>query len=300
MTTTLTRGEFRGSLEVGAELDPYSSLPDPHHWCDLVTRAEEAFQLARRRIAGGRTPLAPQVFRWPKENGDWRHMIWMDPIDQAIYRGSVGRLVLGIQKELQPAAIASSILKAHPPRWQFEHHTKQTAERREMADELFAQSQGLGVLDIKNFYPSVSLDRLPGADKVGDLGQPFLPRQRRAGPQYLLETVRSRRGVGDGQPVSWYECCCCFGHLGGKSEGDGAVQQCVPRRVSRSRRRDANSARRKPPTQKGPGVLISRWSDPRNRELRQQTAVQDTCRQTCAQVPSRSRLGCSPTSKGPA
>src|SRR5690606_22982437 len=160
MTTTLTRGEFRGSLEVGAELDPYSSLPDPHHWCDLVTRAEEAFQLARRRIAGGRTPLAPQVFRWPKENGDWRHMIWMDPIDQAIYRGSVGRLVLGIQKELQPAAIASSILKAHPPRWQLEHHTKLTAERREMADELFAQSQGLGVLDIKNFYPSVSLDRL--------------------------------------------------------------------------------------------------------------------------------------------
>lgn len=156
----LTTSEIRGSIATGGELASLGSLPDPRDWCDLVAEKEAAVEVVRRRIVDQRTPLVAQVVRWPKETGDWRPMVWLDPLDQVVFRGVVGRLVPGIQRRLNKDVVLSSLLEESPPRWRLMHWGAQTAERRRKGLELLTQRPVLGLIDIKRFYPSVTLETL--------------------------------------------------------------------------------------------------------------------------------------------
>jgi hypothetical protein len=92
MPSVLTKSEIFAVLEVGGSLAGKSELPDPFAWADLRALPVASTRVIQARLRDGRTPSRGQVFPWPKEKGGSRPMAWLDPFDQMIYRGTVGRL----------------------------------------------------------------------------------------------------------------------------------------------------------------------------------------------------------------
>lgn len=173
----LTRAEIGDSIATGAELASRGSMPDPRSWEDLVAAKEASIGVIQRRLQEERTPLVSQVFRWPKETGGWRQMVWLDPLDQIIFRGVVGRLIPGIQDHVDRDNVFSSQLEAWPPRWRLVDYRIQTGARREKGLELLERWPVLGLIDIKNFYPSVGLgvlERVLGRLTIDDRSFAFL------------------------------------------------------------------------------------------------------------------------------
>lgn len=87
-------------------------------------------------------------------------MIWMDPFDQALYRGLVGRLVNPIGRHIDGERVFSCRLETKPPRWKFASWGPVIAERRARGLELLDDHTALGMIDIKDFYPTVELEGL--------------------------------------------------------------------------------------------------------------------------------------------
>lgn len=155
----LTRAEIGGSIATGAELADRGSMPDPREWEDLSTARNATIAVIKRRLLEGRTPLVSRVFRWPKETGDWRQMVWLDPLDQIVYRSIVGRLIPGIQDQVDSDVVFSSRLETQPPNWRLDW-SAQTKARRQRGLELLERLPVLGLIDVKNFFPSVKFEVL--------------------------------------------------------------------------------------------------------------------------------------------
>lgn len=194
-----TASEIRGSILTGSELVPYSSLPDPYNWCDLLEQKNSATKLVQHRISNGLTPRAAQVIKWPKESGGWRPMVWFDPLDQVVFRGVVGRLIPGIRRHIGDNVLSSRL--AHdPPKWRLEKWGAQTQERTQRGLELLNNRPVLGIIDIKNFFPSIELDvleRILGGMSLEPRGFTFLLDWLRG-----LETAYSAPGLPTGHDPS--------------------------------------------------------------------------------------------------
>jgi hypothetical protein len=176
-----TASEIRGSIVTGSELVPLSALPDPYGWCDLVEQRDATVSVVKSRISDRRTPMAARVISWPKETGGWRPMVWLDPIDQIVFRGVVGRLIPGIRRSIGHEVV-SSLLANDPPKWRLKPWGAQTAERTRRGLDLLNDLPILGLIDVANFYPSVDLEAL---ERV--LGRMRLEPQ---GLGFLLEWLR--------------------------------------------------------------------------------------------------------------
>lgn len=85
-------------------------------------------------------------------------MIWLDALDQAIYRGLVGRGVNAIDKQVDQSSVFSPRLSQRPSVWRLKKWDSLVAERRHRGLEMLDSHPVLGVIDIQDFYPSVELE----------------------------------------------------------------------------------------------------------------------------------------------
>lgn len=167
MPAVLTKPEIRAALEVGGRLAGDGEMPDPVGWADLTARPDATVAAVAERLAKGRTPRRGQVFRWPKEKGGYRPMAWIDPLDQMAYRATVGRLVPAIAASVDPTAVLSARVKVRPPRWELEGWGKAIGERRTRGAQMLEEHPVMGMMDVEDFYPSVTRRALE--DTLGSL-----------------------------------------------------------------------------------------------------------------------------------
>lgn len=167
MPAVLTSGEIRAAINVGASLAGDVELADPVAWVDLAAAPAATADVVRSRLDSGRTPHRGQVFRWPKEAGGYRPMAWLDPLDQLVYRATVGRLVQPVAASVDRESVLSARVVASPPRWRLEAWGKPIGERRRRGRDLIAAHPILGLMDVKDFFPSVRRKALE--DTIGTL-----------------------------------------------------------------------------------------------------------------------------------
>lgn len=141
---------------MGDRLAGTGEMADPMSWADLRAQPEATVATVAARVASGRTPRRGQVFPWPKEKGGYRPMAWLDPLDQLAYRGAVGRLVAPIVASVDGSAVLSARVSCQPPRWELEPWRRGVAERRLRAAQMLDDHAVMGVMDVKNFFPSVT------------------------------------------------------------------------------------------------------------------------------------------------
>ena len=168
----LTRTEIRKSLEVAGPLSGDCELSDPVAWADLLAHPEATTRAVQARLADGRSPHRGEVFRWPKEAGGYRPMAWLDPLDQMIYRGTVGRLLTPIAASVDDTSVLSSRVVSQPPGWQLERWRKPIGERRRRGLEMLVDHKVMGMLDVRNFFPSVTRKALEDTVGVLPIHQP--------------------------------------------------------------------------------------------------------------------------------
>jgi hypothetical protein len=138
-------------------------------WKDLASRPDAAAAAIHRRMQDDRSPARAQLFPWPKDSGSSRPMVWLDPLDQALYHAVVGRFVAPVESRID----RRRVLSARPVRarrsWALEPFSIAIGERRTRALGLLnSQPHGtLGLLDVRDYYPSVSVALLTSA--LGDL-----------------------------------------------------------------------------------------------------------------------------------
>lgn len=155
VSAVLSRGEMRAALEVLGPASASKELPDPVGWADLRHASDATVAVLERRLDEGRTPRGGEVFRWPKEKGGYRPMAWLDPYDQLAYHAVVGRFAPAVAASLDYDHVLSTRVVGTPPRWQLEHYGRAVAERRSRGLALLERHPLLGLLDIKNFFPTV-------------------------------------------------------------------------------------------------------------------------------------------------
>lgn len=155
VTAVLTNPEIRAALDVAGSLAGAGDLPDPVGWVDLRSSDDATVAAIRHRLETRLTPQRGQVFRWPKEKGGYRPMAWIDPLDQLAYRGVVGRLVSPIAASIDSTKVVSNRVVAKPPSWKLEPYGKAVRERRRRGVEMLGDHPVLGLIDVKNFFPSV-------------------------------------------------------------------------------------------------------------------------------------------------
>lgn len=169
MSYVLNPDEIRGALAVGAKVSGRLELSDPWKWQDLTARADETVAVVRRRVESNATPHRGQVFRWPKERGGYRPMAWLDPIDQIAYRAAVGQLVGPIVAGVDSQVISGRLHQV-PPAWELTYFGQLIGERRHRAKKLVWVDSCMGVIDIENFFPSVTRSALE--DQLSGLAVP--------------------------------------------------------------------------------------------------------------------------------
>lgn len=169
----VTRAELTAAIEVGGGRAAHSELPDPLAGKDLAFAADSAAAAISRRIEDGRTPALAQIIRWPKESGGFRPLVWLDPLDQAVYHAIVGRFLRPIERRIDRRRVLSARPERARRSWTLKPHTRAIHERRERALALIVSQPcgALGLFDIRDYYPSVTLpllarvlDDLPVAD----------------------------------------------------------------------------------------------------------------------------------------
>jgi hypothetical protein len=167
MASVLTNTEIRAALEIGGPLAGRTELADPVAWADLCADPDATAKVVRSRLDTGRTPHRGQVFRWPKEKGGYRPMAWLDPLDQTILRGIVGRLATPIAASVDDSAVLSARLTTRSSKWELEPWGKAIAERRRRGLALLEQHPVMGLMDVKEFFPSVRRKAIE--DTIGTL-----------------------------------------------------------------------------------------------------------------------------------
>lgn len=137
-----------------------------------------------RRVAESRSPRQAQMYRWPKNQGGYRLMTWIDPLDLILYRCLVGRLVNQMYTVLDREHVLAARLVSGPPGWQLARHGGAVRERSEKAlAALRVPGQAvLGVFDVKDYFKQISRNLLCSQLRV-------IPGPKRS-TQYLLDWLR--------------------------------------------------------------------------------------------------------------
>jgi Reverse transcriptase (RNA-dependent DNA polymerase) len=158
----ITRAELTASIEVGGRRAAISELPDPLAWKDLAFAVDAAAAAITRRVDDDRSPARAQLFPWPKDSGGFRPMTWLDPLDQAAYHAIVGRFIEPIERRIDRVRVLSARPERARRSWTLEPFSPAIHERRERAQALIdSQPRGaLGLFDIRDYYPSVTISLL--------------------------------------------------------------------------------------------------------------------------------------------
>lgn len=150
----------------GAPWTAARDIPDVAGWSDLVAAPEAVHERLLRRIEDGRCPTASPTVTLPKPGSlELRKLTWMDPFDEVWMRILVGRMVASIDASLDIAAeVFSYRLESSIPAWRLMDHRTAHRLRRARGAELLAQDhcKGVGTLDVRHYYPSVTPDSLAG------------------------------------------------------------------------------------------------------------------------------------------
>lgn len=83
-------------------------------------------------------------------------MAWIDPLDQVIYRSSVGRFINPISAALDQDSVFSGRVRFKHAEWTIVPWGTSIRERAERSKELIESHPIMGTLDVKNFYPTVT------------------------------------------------------------------------------------------------------------------------------------------------
>jgi hypothetical protein len=140
-------------------------LPDPLGWGDLDHRADLVFGVVRGRIAEGRTLRNAEPFPLPKPGSDdLRTLAQLDAYDEISLRVLVGRVVPAVEQIVNRQVVFSARTQGSGGGWSLVGHRSQHRARRQRGLDLLAQPtvEGLVVLDVAQYFPSVRLDVLAG------------------------------------------------------------------------------------------------------------------------------------------
>jgi hypothetical protein len=138
-------------------------LPDPAGWEDLASRPDLVHERLQVRIRDDRFPFKPYRFPLPKPGkGEVRVMSWIDPYDEVALRALMGRCTPALVRSWNPTEVCSYEVVAPGPRWWVADHRTGNVRRRATAEKHMAHRRfrALAVLDIRNYYASISLDVL--------------------------------------------------------------------------------------------------------------------------------------------
>lgn len=138
-----------------------ADVPDVINHVDAERRPDLFAFAIERRMRNGRLFETSHLMRFPKASGGVRVMTCLDPVDDLAYRHAAGRVVRRIFATLDTHVDSSRPLLADES-WRIE--SWRVARRRHVgrvaAERLARQWDGVGKLDVRSHYPTVSLRQL--------------------------------------------------------------------------------------------------------------------------------------------
>lgn len=158
----LSDDELWANAVAGARWARTRDLPDPVGWDDITFDPAVTVGVIRGRLADGTAPAAVHCMPLPKPGGDGlRQLTVCDPFDDVVFRSLVGRVAADIDLALSDGVLSYRLVDFGPG-WQTRNHRYGDENRRaEVAEHLsVADFGGLGMLDVRQYYPSITLDPL--------------------------------------------------------------------------------------------------------------------------------------------
>ena len=167
-----TKSEVAQALAASVVWARERDLPDPVAHRDFVALPQLFHERLAERARQGRFPLAAERYPLPKDGGGARTMAWMDPFDDIALRVLVGRCSASMRRVCNDDVLFSYRLVADGPGWTTLAPKQATALRRERGLDLLHSpaTAALGVFDVRNYYPSVDIERL--GSQLAGIGAP--------------------------------------------------------------------------------------------------------------------------------
>jgi hypothetical protein len=156
--------ELAATVRAGGHWAGERDLPDPVAWADLAYAPSVTVSVIRGRMGDQLRPGRAHTLPMPKAvGGELRTMTVADPFDEIMFRALVGRAA-GAIDEAVGAAVSSYRLVSAGAGWTVRNYTYARDMR---IDELMRRAQapdfrGLGILDVRNYYPSIQPAQLGG------------------------------------------------------------------------------------------------------------------------------------------
>lgn len=166
----LSDDELWANALAGAGWARTRDLPDPVGWQDITFNQDVTVGVIRGRLADGIAPAAVHCMPLPKPGGDGlRQVTVCDPFDDVVFRSLVGRLAADIDLGLSDSVLSYRLIEFGPG-WRTRNHRYGDEDRRaELGARLSSPDfGGLGLLDVRQYYPSITLG--PLAAGLSDLG----------------------------------------------------------------------------------------------------------------------------------
>jgi hypothetical protein len=157
-----TDEELRATMRAGARWATERDISDPVGWADLVHTDDTTIQVIRGRTGGEIAPAKVHCMPLPKGVGaELRYLTVPDPFDDIVFRALVGRSALAIDNALG-VEVTSYRLVETGPGWRVRNYRYATERRIEELRGRISNPnfQGLGILDVRNYYPSINVARL--------------------------------------------------------------------------------------------------------------------------------------------
>jgi hypothetical protein len=151
--------ELAATTRAGLAWARAREYPDLVGWDDLAFAANLTAEVVLGRVAATKCPSYTRRLPQPKEQAsDVRVFIDADPFDEVVYRALAGRLLPVIEASLGDEVLSYRML-ASPPGWTYKHYRYADSMRRtEALGRVLADDfGGLGIMDVRNYYPSVTV-----------------------------------------------------------------------------------------------------------------------------------------------
>ena len=148
-------------------------LPDPLGWADFAANGSLTASAVAEHVRAGLYPQPIELVPLPKSGKPGlRWLTDFHAYDELTLRVLVGRIVAPIAAKVDRSIVFSAEVSGRPPGWSLAPHRPAHRRRQERGLELLAVQRcaGLLVLDVRDFFGSITLDHL-GPALVG-MGAP--------------------------------------------------------------------------------------------------------------------------------
>jgi hypothetical protein len=157
-----TRGEIRAAIAAGGSHAPNGDVPVPGGWLDAQISPELVYERLNKRYDTGVMPTRVVTVAFPKTAGV-RSMSWLHPFDDMTLRALVGRCSAGIEAARDKGSVFNNQLEVAGAGWKTKPFGQANEERKAAGWRHLTSTWdggGLGVFDVANYYPSISMEQL--------------------------------------------------------------------------------------------------------------------------------------------